>query len=289
MKQYLSEIVSPQVSGPDLTTIPGTNEQSDTREADDTVADEPDIPVKTSLLAATAKARKGAPKETEDQKRLKEEQEMLHNITNRTALKTFAELATVSHWQLQSISFSAKKAVCRLNKLSTVLLAEPVLLLQGVQYTQNMPTGWKPPVQIRHATEDEHQEVRDKYHIITEGPNLLPPILAFKDMRLPDPILKHLDSKGIKRPTPIQIQGLPIILAGRDMIGVAFTGSGKTLVFALPMIMLALQEEIRMSLEKGECMHLFHLVALLSVMLAHLSFAAWLYLSAASGRVESIQ
>lgn len=123
---------------------------------------------------------------------------------------------------------------------------------QGVQYTQNMPTGWKPPVHIRHATEDEHQEVRDKYHIITEGPNLLPPILAFKDMRLPQPILKQLESKGIKRPTPIQIQGLPIILAGRDMIGVAFTGSGKTLVFALPMIMLALQEEVRMSLERGK-------------------------------------
>lgn len=180
------------------------------------VAAESEAPIKTSLLAATAAARKGVPKETEDQKRLKEEQEMLLNITNRTALKTFAELA------------------------------------KGVQYTRSMPTGWKPPVHIRHATEDEHQEVRDKYHIITEGPNLLPPMLAFKDMRFPDPILKQLESKGIKKPTPIQIQGLPIILAGRDMIGVAFTGSGKTLVFALPMIMLALQEERRMSLERGE-------------------------------------
>lgn len=56
-------------------------------------AAEPAAPVKTSLLAATAAARKGVPKETDDQKRLKEEQEMLHNITNRTALKTFAELA----------------------------------------------------------------------------------------------------------------------------------------------------------------------------------------------------
>ena len=60
------------------------------------LAAEPEAPVKTSLLAATAAARKGVPKETEDQKRLKEEQEMLHNITNRTALKTFAELAKAS-------------------------------------------------------------------------------------------------------------------------------------------------------------------------------------------------
>lgn len=43
-----------------------------------------------------------------------------------------------------------------------------------------------------------------------------------------------------------------MILAGRDMIGVAFTGSGKTLVFALPLLMLSLQEEVRMPLEGGK-------------------------------------
>ena len=35
------------------------------------------------------------------------------------------------------------------------------------------------------------------------------------------------------------------------MIGVAFTGSGKTLVFTLPMLMMALQEEVRLPLERG--------------------------------------
>ena len=47
------------------------------------------------------------------------------------------------------------------------------------------------------------------------------------------------------------VQGLPIILSGRDMIGVAFTGSGKTLVFTLPMLMMALQEEVRLPLVRG--------------------------------------
>lgn len=37
------------------------------------------------------------------------------------------------------------------------------------------------------------------------------------------------------------LQGLPVLLSGRDMIGVAFTGSGKTLAFSLPLVMLALQ------------------------------------------------
>ena len=35
-----------------------------------------------------------------------------------------------------------------------------------------------------------------------------------------------LEGKGIKRPTPIQMQATPAILAGRDIIGIAFTGSG---------------------------------------------------------------
>lgn len=47
------------------------------------------------------------------------------------------------------------------------------------------------------------------------------------------------------------LQGLPVVLSGRDMIGVAFTGSGKTLAFALPMIMLALQDELRMPFAGG--------------------------------------
>ena len=63
----------------------------------------------------------------------------------------------------------------------------------------------------------------------------------FADMKFPPAVLAWLDGKGIKRPTPIQLQGLPVILSGRDMVGVAFTGSGKTLAFALPAVMTALQ------------------------------------------------
>uniref|UniRef100_N1QVR1 RNA helicase n=1 Tax=Aegilops tauschii TaxID=37682 RepID=N1QVR1_AEGTA len=61
-----------------------------------------------------------------------------------------------------------------------------------------------------------------------------------------------LREKGIVQPTPIQVQGLPVALSGRDMIGFAFTGSGKTLVFVLPLIMVALQEEMLMPIVPGE-------------------------------------
>ncbi|KAJ2089885.1 DEAD-box ATP-dependent RNA helicase 35, partial [Coemansia sp. S100] len=53
-------------------------------------------------------------------------------------------------------------------------------------------------------------------------------------------------------PSPIQMQGLPVALSGRDMIGIASTGTGKTMAFSLPLIMLALEEESRMPLVQGE-------------------------------------
>jgi ATP-dependent RNA helicase DDX41 len=55
----------------------------------------------------------------------------------------------------------------------------------------------------------EHLAVREKYHIITEGEDIPPPITNFTDMKIPQPILAYLQAKGIKRPTPIQIQGIP--------------------------------------------------------------------------------
>ncbi|CAL9004979.1 unnamed protein product, partial [Prunus brigantina] len=76
--------------------------------------------------------------------------------------------------------------------------------------------------------------------------NVPPPIASFKEMGFPELILKALKAKGIIQPTPIQVQGLPVILSGRDMIGVVSTGSRKTLVFLLPLVMLACQAESMM-------------------------------------------
>jgi ATP-dependent RNA helicase DDX41 len=125
-------------------------------------------------------------------------------------------------------------------------------LAKDVSYTKSMETGWKPPTHIRAMTDAECDDVRDKWHIIVEGEEIPPPIRSFKEMKFPAPILAELETKGIARPTPIQIQGLPVILAGRDIIGIAFTGSGKSLTFVLPMIMSAMMEERRMPLAGGE-------------------------------------
>ena len=61
--------------------------------------------------------------------------------------------------------------------------------------------------------------VRQKYNILVEG-DLAPPALkSFQAMKFPKGILKGLESKKIKQPSPIQMQGIPAVLSGRDLIG----------------------------------------------------------------------
>ena len=58
-------------------------------------------------------------------------------------------------------------------------------------------------------TEDQLQEVRETNHIIAEGDEIPPPIDNFTDMKIPKPIIDYMKGNGIKKPTPIQIQGIP--------------------------------------------------------------------------------
>ena len=60
--------------------------------------------------------------------------------------------------------------------------------------------------------------------------------LSFKNLGLDAPILKVLNRLKFHTPTPIQAQAIPDGLKGEDIIGVAQTGTGKTLAFGLPII-----------------------------------------------------
>jgi ATP-dependent RNA helicase RhlE len=61
-------------------------------------------------------------------------------------------------------------------------------------------------------------------------------LTSFADLGLAAPILKALESEGYVTPTPIQAKAIPPVLAGRDLLGIAQTGTGKTAAFALPII-----------------------------------------------------
>ena len=56
----------------------------------------------------------------------------------------------------------------------------------------------------------------------------------FSDLGLAEPLIRALEAKGYSDPTPIQSQAIPALLQGRDLLGIAQTGTGKTAAFALP-------------------------------------------------------
>jgi superfamily II DNA/RNA helicase len=58
----------------------------------------------------------------------------------------------------------------------------------------------------------------------------------FSDFKISDALKRNVISKGYKTPTPIQDQSIPAILDGRDLIGMANTGTGKTAAFLIPLI-----------------------------------------------------
>lgn len=59
---------------------------------------------------------------------------------------------------------------------------------------------------------------------------------SFSDLRLLTPLLDALSETGYTQPTPIQQQAIPVILEGRDLLGIAQTGTGKTAAFCLPIL-----------------------------------------------------
>lgn len=157
-----------------------------------------------------------AKKESAMERQLKEEEKILESVAEKKALMGVAELA------------------------------------KGIQYEESLKTSWRAPQCVLNLGNERHERVRNKLRILVEGEDIPPPCVTFAEMKFPRSILSGLQAKNILKPTPIQVQGLPTILSGRDMIGIAFTGSGKTLVFVLPLIMFCLEQETKMPFIKNE-------------------------------------
>ncbi|CAI8024069.1 Probable ATP-dependent RNA helicase DDX41 [Geodia barretti] len=132
---------------------------------------------KVSLLDQHSELKKKAEahKVSELDKQKEEEAKILHDIKEASALMSVAELA------------------------------------KGVVYTEPLVTGWNPPRYILEAPESKNNRIRKKWHILVEGDNIPPPIKSFKEMKFPKVVVNSLKKKGIIHPTPIQIQGLPVV------------------------------------------------------------------------------
>ena len=97
----------------------------------------------------------------------------------------------------------------------------------------HVPGGTAAPAAAQHAsaeaaTEKDAQSARDAASD--------PELPLFSELGLSEPIQRAIAEMGYLHPTPIQAQAIPVVLAGRDVMGVAQTGTGKTAGFTLPLL-----------------------------------------------------
>lgn len=89
---------------------------------------------------------------------------------------------------------------------------------------------------IEEEDKDSASETEDKESDDKKQEEKKKEITNFRDLGVIAPLQEACDALGFKKPTPIQIEAIPPALAGRDIIGLAETGSGKTAAFALPIL-----------------------------------------------------
>ncbi|KAG1658544.1 putative ATP-dependent RNA helicase DDX5 [Nymphon striatum] len=89
---------------------------------------------------------------------------------------------------------------------------------------------------VSSRTHDEVEKFRTEAQITVNGRNIPNPILEFDEAYFPNYVNKAVKEQNFVKPTTIQSQGWPIALGGRDLVGIAQTGSGKTLSYTLPAI-----------------------------------------------------
>lgn len=97
------------------------------------------------------------------------------------------------------------------SKVQTNALQAASELAKGIEYKDSMPSTWVCPRYILNQGEAVWEKVRKEWHMECEGVDIPPPCKRFVDMKFAPPILEVLKRKGIKKPTPIQMQGLTVV------------------------------------------------------------------------------
>ncbi|KAH0491361.1 hypothetical protein TgHK011_002796 [Trichoderma gracile] len=95
---------------------------------------------------------------------------------------------------------------------------------------------WVEPAELSNLSEAEVADLRMELDgIKVNGKDVPKPVQKWSQCGLTRQTLDVISSLGFDKPTPIQMQALPALMSGRDVVGVAKTGSGKTMAFLLPM------------------------------------------------------
>ena len=111
--------------------------------------------------------------------------------------------------------------------------------LQNINFATETLIPFEKDFYIEHPdvtarSEDNANAWRASKQIVVQGSGVPKPCLTFDEASMPEYILSEVKKCGFEKPTPIQSQGWPMALKGKNMVGVSATGSGKTLAFLLP-------------------------------------------------------
>ncbi|KAL7522397.1 hypothetical protein ACHAWX_007083 [Stephanocyclus meneghinianus] len=111
--------------------------------------------------------------------------------------------------------------------------------LQTIDFSQQHLIPFEKDFYIEHPAvtarpESEAQAWRASKSIVVVGSGVPKPCLTFEEASMPEYVLSEVLKCGFDKPTPIQSQGWPMALKGKNMVGISATGSGKTLAFLLP-------------------------------------------------------
>ncbi|EGC37195.1 hypothetical protein DICPUDRAFT_54136 [Dictyostelium purpureum] len=89
--------------------------------------------------------------------------------------------------------------------------------------------------QLRDMTKRDWHIFKEDFNISTKGGVVPNPIRSWQESSLPRQVLDAVRHLGYEKPSPIQMQSIPVSVSGRDILGIAETGSGKTCAFVIPM------------------------------------------------------
>ncbi|XP_015254602.1 PREDICTED: probable ATP-dependent RNA helicase DDX5 [Cyprinodon variegatus] len=89
---------------------------------------------------------------------------------------------------------------------------------------------------VTHRPLQEVEQYRRSKEVTVKGRDCPKPIIKFHEAAFPNYVMDVIVKQNFTEPTPIQSQGWPVALSGKDMVGIAQTGSGKTIAYLLPAI-----------------------------------------------------
>ncbi|EGG17037.1 putative RNA helicase [Cavenderia fasciculata] len=104
---------------------------------------------------------------------------------------------------------------------------------------------------LRSMTDRDWRIFKEDFNISTKGGSIPNPIRTWRESSLPADMLEAIAKQGYEKPSPVQMQAIPVALSGRDVLGIAETGSGKTAAFVIPMLVY-ISKQPRMTKESEQ-------------------------------------